>query len=426
MKEVSLEAFLDILATTKINPSIESTKNIKLLLDKEEFYLAKLREIQTSYFKLIPNKEAGSLGGIFKKLDQIYDEIAKFDPEYVSSRRAKPVSLREIQNILSSFGKDVLLVEYFVTEKEIFIFTVSSRDKKLRVKSILLDKETLFNHFKNYRNEVVLFPWFGSTGETWLDLGKYIIEPISDLLAVHNLICFVPHGILHAMPLHALELNGEPLIKNHPIAYSPSSSIMKFCSKKGKNKLQSAVSFGFSSNQDLNLKTIIENTATSVAKLFKANAFNFELATKLNVLKECANKDVVHFSCHGYFNPHDPLSSGIALHKGEILTAREIFQMRLKAEIVTIGACETGLNMINLSDEIVGLTRAFLYAGAHSIIGSLWSVDGSSTQELILEFYSLITKGYEKTTALQEATKKVMEKNPHPFYWAPFILIGKP
>ncbi len=83
--------------------------------------------------------------------------------------------------------------------------------------------------------------------------------------------------------------------------------------------------------------------------------------------------------------------------------------MRLNAELVTLSACQTGLNERSPGDELIGLTRAFLYAGASSVVVSLWSVDARSTQELMREFYKLLKNGVDKATALQEAQKKIMK-----------------
>ena len=113
------------------------------------------------------------------------------------------------------------------------------------------------------------------------------------------------------------------------------------------------------------------------------------------------------------------------MYDGEILTAREVFNLKLNAELVTLGACQTGINERSRGDELIGLTRAFLYAGAPSVVVSLWSVDAQSTQELMVDFYTRLKNGADKATALQEAQKKIMEDYPHPYYWAPFILIGK-
>jgi CHAT domain-containing protein len=110
----------------------------------------------------------------------------------------------------------------------------------------------------------------------------------------------------------------------------------------------------------------------------------------------------------------------------DMLTAREIFDLKLNAELVTLSACETGINETKQGDELIGFTRALTYAGASSVIVSLWSVYDPSTRELMAEFYKLLKHEKDKATALQQAQIKIMQKDEysHPYYWAPFILVG--
>ncbi|GAH04847.1 unnamed protein product, partial [marine sediment metagenome] len=269
---------------------------------------------------------------------------------------------------------------------------------------------------ENYWRGVVEYLDFDDIGSNWLDLSRYLIEPISEYLTKESLIYFVPYNLLHYLPLHALELNGEPLIKNNPVAYLPSASLIRFCQNKGSGKLESCASFGVD----------FEDEAEKVAELFGVKPYIGSTAAKEKVIEACTNKDIIHFSCHGMFDDLDPLSSGVKLYNGEILTAREIFNLNLNAELVTLSACQTGINENSPGDELVGLTRAFLYAGAPSVIVSLWSVNAKSTQELMLEFYKLLKSGKDKATALQKAQVKIMDKEEysHPYYWAPFVLVG--
>ena len=244
-------------------------------------------------------------------------------------------------------------------------------------------------------------------------ISNYLIEPVSGYLNEGDLIYFVPYGPLYYFPLHTLTLNGEPVIKNHPVAYLPSASILPFCQNKGTGGLKTFTSFGVA----------FEKEAEKVAELFNTKAYTGSSATKENL--ETCNTDIIHLSCHGLFDDKDPLSSRIQLHD-KILAARDIFNMRLSTELVTLSACETGYNERSPGDELIGLTRAFLYAGASSVIVSLWPVYGPPTQELMLEFYTQLKDGTDKATALQRAQVTLMEskKYSHPFYWAPFILIG--
>jgi CHAT domain-containing protein len=411
-------AFLDLIANTEIKPSVELTSELKSLLDDEEMYLSKLREIQMRHLSQTKvSMELGEVEGIFRKLDKIYDEIEEHDLEYVFTRKGKPLSMDKVQNLLSSQRKDgnAVLIEYFITRDKTFIFVVSSKDKELHVKTVPISWEKLNRYVEVYWREVVDYHEFQDIGDTWLGLSDYLIEPISEYLCEGDLIYFVPYGLLHYLPIHALELNGEPVIKKHPVAYSPSASLLKFCQNKGSGRLQSCASFG----------VVFEEEAKDVAELFNTNPYNGYSATKDKVLENCTDKDIIHFSCHGGFDDKDPLSSGVELYEG-VLTAREIFDMRWNTELVTLSACQTGLNQRSPGDDLIGLTRAFIYAGAPSVIVSLWSVDAHSTQELMHEFYTLLKNGTDKATALQEAQKKIMEKEgySHPYYWAPFVLVG--
>ena len=407
-------AFLDLIAATEIKPSIELTSELNSLLDDEKNYLAKLREIQTRHLRQTKvSVEPGEVEKIFENLNLIYDKIHEFDPEYVFARRGNPLSLNKIQDMLSSQKRNVVLIEYFITKDKTFIFVVSSKDKELHIETVPISEEKLDKYVAVYWREVVGYHLFKDIGNTWLGLSDYLIKPVSKYLTEGDLIYFVPYGSLHYLPMHTLKLNGEPLIKRHPVAYSPSASLLKFCQNKGSGRLQSCASFG----------VVFEEEAEDVAELFNTEAY--DRATKDKVLENSTDKDIIHFSCHGYFDNVDPLSSGVKLYD-DVLTAREIFDMRLDTELVTLSACQTGLNERSPGDELVGLTRAFLYAGSPSIIVSLWSVDARSTQELMLEFYKLLKNGADKATALQEAQKKIMEKGEytHPYYWAPFVLVG--
>ena len=420
-------AFLDLLSSTEIKPTVKLTSELKSLLNEEEKYLSKLREIQTRHLrKTKVVVEIGDVEAIYKKLNHIYDELDNLDPEYVYMRRAKPLTLDKIQKLLSSQKRDTVLIEYFVTNKETFIFVISSKDKKMHVKTVPLSSEKLVEYKESFEREVANnVPIHGAYRNTWLELSNFLIEPISEFLKKDELVYFVPYGVLHSMPLHALELNGEPLIKNHPVAYVPSASLIKFCQNKGSEKLQTCLSFAVVKEKLMMIP--IEKTSNAIVDLFDSKEiYVADLATKQKVLEKCIDKDVIHFSCHGNFDENDPLSSGIQLYNEEILSTREIFDLKLNSEIVTLGACETGVNLRIRGDELVGLTRAFLYAGAASVVVSLWDVDVLATRTLLVEFYKQLKTGVDRTSALQEAQKKAMKKYPNmPHYWAPFILVGK-
>jgi CHAT domain-containing protein len=93
--------------------------------------------------------------------------------------------------------------------------------------------------------------------------------------------------------------------------------------------------------------------------------------------------------------------------------------MRLDADLVTLSACETGVGKVSGGDDVVGLVRGFLYAGANSIVASLWQVDDSATSEIMVRFYENLERA-DKRDALRRAQLEVFDEKPHPFYWAAF------
>jgi CHAT domain-containing protein len=138
---------------------------------------------------------------------------------------------------------------------------------------------------------------------------------------------------------------------------------------------------------------------------------------------------MLHFAVHAELNEQDPLSSALLL-AGEgkddgRLKVGEIFSLNLKAGIVVLSACETGLGKNNSGDEIIGLTRAFIYAGTPSVITTLWKVNDRASYELMSEFYSNL-KSAKKSEALRQAQLKTMKEFPEPFFWAAYGLTGEP
>ena len=434
------KAFLGLLATSEIKASDDVLLRSQLnsLLEKEKRYLMQLRKIKASHLNgILPTPAAinpfkDSSGNyynpidiepdlIIKELDKIYDKMEPIDPEYVSLRRVKPLTLSKIQNMLSQKGNNVMLVEYyipqFIAQDKIYIFVISADE--FYIETVQLSKK-IKTYIESYRREVVDYLTFGDIDNTWLELSNYLIKPISKYLFKTDMIYFVPFDLLHYLPIHALELNGQPLIIDHPVVYLPSVSILQFYKNKGSGSLQSCSSFGVDFPWE----------AEEVAELF--NTQPYIDATKNTVIDNIYNKDVLHFSCHGVFDYDDPLSSGILLYNEkypkirDILTAREIFSLKLNTELVTLSACETGINETKPGDELIGLTRSFLYSGAASVIVSLWSVDALSTRKLMHKFYEQLKDGKDKAMALQQAQIKIMETKgyEHPYYWAPFVLIG--
>jgi CHAT domain-containing protein len=170
---------------------------------------------------------------------------------------------------------------------------------------------------------------------------------------------------------------------------------------------------------------LVQREIETLEKIFrKAKTLSGKDATFAAYTKNAPQFDALHLACHGQFRPENPLFSSLHLADGWI-TVRDICAQRLNAGLVTLSACETGLNEIFAGDEILGLARGFLTAGALSLVLSLWTVNDEATTALMREFYTQLRAGKETSKALQLAQCSFIRENAHPYFWSPFLLIGK-
>jgi CHAT domain-containing protein len=132
----------------------------------------------------------------------------------------------------------------------------------------------------------------------------------------------------------------------------------------------------------------------------------------------------VHIATHGMFRYDNPMFSSLQLG-GSRLSLFDLYQLELSAELVTLSGCGTGLNVVEGGDELMGLVRGLLYAGAQAALVTLWDVNDRTTEEFMTCFYRQLPTAAGKAEALRGAMQEVRQKYPHPFYWAPFVLVGK-
>jgi CHAT domain-containing protein len=141
----------------------------------------------------------------------------------------------------------------------------------------------------------------------------------------------------------------------------------------------------------------------------------------------------IHFATHGLISERQPQLSGLVLTldndpaEDGLLQMREIFNLKLNAELVVLSACETGLGKEMKGEGVIGLTRAFQYAGASNVVVSLWRVADRSTADLMIDFYRHMQSGLDKAQALRRAKLQMIESSPfsHPYYWAAFVMNGE-
>ncbi|NJN18424.1 MAG: CHAT domain-containing protein, partial [Oscillochloris sp.] len=255
-------------------------------------------------------------------------------------------------------------------------------------------------------------------------LYQLLIAPLAPLLAAYPRLQIVSAGPLHYLPFHALHSGESYLLEQHAVSYLPAASVLCYLRKDAPAGIKPLV-LGHSAAGRL---PNIPIEARAVADLFGCEAYLESQATLTNLRREAAGSSLIHLAAHGDFRADNPLFSGVSLADGR-LTTLDAFGLELQAALVVLSACETGRNVVGGGDELIGLMRALLHAGASALLLSHWQVEDHATAELMRTFYRHLIGGAAKDTALQ-ATQRTMiagqSGHAHPYYWAPFFLVGDP
>ncbi|HBL13106.1 MAG TPA: Fis family transcriptional regulator, partial [Cyanobacteria bacterium UBA11162] len=171
-----------------------------------------------------------------------------------------------------------------------------------------------------------------------------------------------------------------------------------------------------------------EQEALAIAKLLKTTAITGNQATKQAILQRMPSAPIIHLATHGLLDEYRGLGSAIALAPSGkddgLLSAEQILDLKLNAELVVLSACDTGRGKIT-GDGVVGLSRSLITAGVSSVLASLWSVPDAPTASLMTEFYRNLQHNPDKAIALRQAMLTIMKQHPDPRDWAAFTLIGE-
>jgi CHAT domain-containing protein len=163
----------------------------------------------------------------------------------------------------------------------------------------------------------------------------------------------------------------------------------------------------------------------SVAALLPHSSLHLADSATSSLLREKGLEcGVLHIATHGIYRQDNPMFSGIRLGDG-YLNLYDLYQMRLNARLVTLSGCATGMNFVAAGDELLGLQRGLFSAGATTLLLSLWDVHDQSTAQLMQHFYREFIRTGQMAGALQHAMQELRQQNPHPYFWAPFVLVGK-
>jgi CHAT domain-containing protein len=259
---------------------------------------------------------------------------------------------------------------------------------------------------------------------------QLLIQPIQTLLPkdAEARVIIVPQDSLFLVPFAALQdEKGKYLIQSYTLQISPSIQALTFSANAQRSNTNLVVGNPSPMPQKLDLLPGSEKEAQAIAKILQTQPLIGRNANKTNILKQISQASVIHFATHGLLNDREALQSALALSTSSgdgLLTAGEIFDLKLRATLAVLSACDTGRGKIT-GDGVVGLARSLTSAGVSSVIVSLWSVPDRPTSDLMISFYRHWQENPIKARALRKAMLEAIAKYPNPRDWAGFMLIGK-
>ncbi len=342
------------------------------------------------------------------------------------SEPANPLGNSEaatIEEIRASLDSETMLVEYFCIEDRVWAAVLSTTTlefAQLGLASALRDKlrrlQFQMSKFRLGREYVTTFevPLLRAAQDNLQTLYEDVFRPLGQLVKGRNLI-IVPFGPLHSLPFHALFDGQQFLIDNFTISYAPSASIYALCRRERPARTGSSLILGVEDPKTPFIRQEIEAVAAAVSD---PEILLGPDATERALRQKGCHSRLVHIATHGYFRVDNPMFSAIRLADSH-LSLYDLYYMNLPVELLTLSGCVTGLNVIAEGDEMLGLARGLLYAGARSLLLSLWDVDDRCTAEFMRLFYSQLFQKHNQAEALRSAMLELRKQHPHPYYWAP-------
>ncbi len=323
------------------------------------------------------------------------------------------------------------LVEYVIVGTKIYALLVT-RDTK-RLVTLDASSETIENLLRQFAAQIDHFALPDRFLERRIDyltesalritraLYDHLWRPIDNEIKTRSVLV-VPHRFLHALPFHALDDGRLPVGERYRIRYAPSATIDRLCrnrrirGNRGKPFLLGLEGGGLAS---------VKRETEAVAGIVGNDVISMTSTTVRDFIDTCSESPLIHLATHGRFRADNPSFSSLALG-AEDLHLYQLSDARLNSELVTLSACRTGSSFVRKGDELIGLARGFMLAGATSLVVSLWRVRDEVTADWMSQFYGSLRDGRTKPEAAGIAAKEIRKKHPHPYFWAPFQVMGSP
>ncbi|GHO66505.1 hypothetical protein KSC_053970 [Ktedonobacter sp. SOSP1-52] len=349
-------------------------------------------------------------------------------------KRVRTSSGLDVQQLQRALQPDQTLLTYYIFQGTLVIFVITAQSFSVcKQPGVIPQLEQylllLHAHLQPGGWSDALYPPQQIIRGLLKKLHRLLIAPVAEHLAdTTKLLTIVPYGVLHQLPFHALYDGSRFLIEDFQINYLPASSLLldlQNMRQLNEHEIYTALVMGCSGHS--NLPSALEE-ARSIAELLHGACKLEEEATIEHLQTGTQGCPLIHLATHGHSRLDAPNFSSIVLTDG-YLNAIDAFSLNLQGcELVTLSGCETGLALSGGGDEQLGLGRAFLAAGARSLVMSIWPVEDASTSFLMQTFYQHLLRGESKVEALRLAQQTMLKhagaRYSHPYFWAAFRLVG--
>jgi CHAT domain-containing protein len=399
-----------------------------------------LREELNWYYHRIEQEQLKPEENSPARLRQLQEKALAHENELLGRIRELPAQQREnaalevpadfsVERLQAAIPRDTTLIEYYtageqlvaglVTSEKIEIVPVSVVSRVLHLLHLFRFQISKFRMGAAYAQRFQK-PLLLATQGHLEALHQELLAPIAGRIHGRHLV-FVPHGALHFLPFHALRSGDTYLSDTHTISYAPSASVFTLCQEKARGAARNSLVMGIPDERAPEILAEVQ----SVAELLPHPELFLGGAATVDVLRQRgAESSLLHVATHGSYRQDNPMFSCIRMGDG-YLNLYDLYQMRLPSKLVTLSGCATGMNFVSAGDELLGLQRGLFCAGASSLLLSLWDVHDQTTSQLMRAFYRHYMDTQDLSSALQIAMRQLREENPHPYFWAPFVLVGK-
>ena len=353
-------------------------------------------------------------------------DLRAADSEFGSLQTASTLDLESIRSVLPD---GTMILEYFEARDTVFCCCLGRSTLEVRPLTTMTlvreQQQRLSFQLAKFR---LGSDYTGKFAAALLDatevhlraLYDELVAPLRDQLAADHLIV-IPHGGMHYLPFHAFLSERGYLIDEFSVSYAPSANVYALCAAREGSNGTSSLVLGVPTPDAPGIR---EEVVAIGDLLPEASLHLGDEATEDRLREEGANARLIHIATHGFFRQDNPMFSAIQLGDSR-LTLFDLYHLRLDAQLIVLSGCGTGLNVVEGGDELIGLGRGLLYAGARSAVMSLWDVHDRSTVSFMRGFYGSLMDSFDPARALREAMVSLRASHPHPFFWAPFVLVGQ-